>query len=225
VAPTPGNHDAAPSFLEERREYKAQWLSPQRALSVAFADRENYPLYYSFQVGGVFFASIDAAAVGPLARAQLDWLDEQLRQTRASTRIVFGHLPVHPVAIHREYEILNDDALSALLVRHSVSAYISGHHHAYYPGAMDGVRHIAMPCLGSGSRRLIGTGRASPTALVVLEVLDGVLKPPEALRAPDFEVPIARDTLPVEIRLGRHRLVRDDLAGLATPAGEAVHSF
>lgn len=215
VAPTPGNHDAAPAFLKERAEYVSQWTSAGHVPAVEFVDRSGYPLYYSFRVGNVFFASIDAARVGPLSRTQIDWLDAQLSNTHASVKIVFGHLPIHPVAIQREREVLNDKALSELMSRHGVSAYVSGHHHAYYPGVVDGVRHIAMPCLGSGTRRLIGTTRASPTALVVLDVEDDVLQAPVALQAPDFSHPIARTSLPAEIRLGRHRVVRDDLAGLA----------
>lgn len=225
VAATPGNHDASPAkiFAEERTEYMAQWTAEARVPQVTFLDSSHYPFYYSFEYGGVFFASIDAAQVGPISEEQRKWLDRQLTQSTAPTKIVFGHLPVYPFAIQRERETLNDRALADLLRRHSVSAYLSGHHHAYYPGAVDGIRHVAMPCLGSGTRRLIGGRNASPTALVVLDIQDGRLRSLEALRAPDFHEPVARASLPARIEYGHHRILRDDVAGLGfEPSAEAI---
>ena len=216
VAPTPGNHDASPAriFAEERSEYQAQWTAEARLPRVTFLDGSHYPFYYSFEYGGVFFASIDAARVGPLSEQQRSWLDRELSRTTATIKIVFGHLPVYPFAVQRERETLNDRALADLLRRHAVSAYLSGHHHAYYPGAVDGIRHVAMPCLGSGSRRLIGGSGASPTAFVVIDIEDGQLESLEALRAPEFQRPVARASLPPRIEYGQHRILRDDIAGL-----------
>ena len=225
VAATPGNHDASPAkiFAEERSEYLAQWTSEARVPQVKFLDNGHYPFYYSFEYGGVFFASIDAAQVGPLSESQRKWLDRQLAHSRAPTKIVFGHLPVYPFAIQRERETLQDPALAEVLRRHSVSAYLSGHHHAYYPGAVDGIRHVAMPCLGSGARRLIGDRRASPTALVVLDIHNGQIESLEALRAPDFQQRVARASLPPRLEYEHHRIVRDDIAGLVSePSPETV---
>src|SRR5690606_18225638 len=170
--PTPGNHDASPraGFSAERAEYAAQWQVAERVPRVRFIDRDHYPFHYSVEHGGVFFASIDAAAVGPLSERQRRWLDLQLTASRAATKVVFGHLPVYPVAVQRERETLHDRDLAAILRRHAVAAYISGHHHAYYPGAVDGIRHVAMPCLGSGARRLIGEARPSHQGLLIVEV-------------------------------------------------------
>ena len=223
VAPTPGNHDAAPGvrFARERAEFAQQWGTPDRLAQVRWIDDSNYPFFYSFDYGGVFFASIDAVAVGPLSERQRQWLAAQLDRSDQSTKIVFGHLPVHAFAHERELEILNDAALSSLFSKHRVSAYISGHHHAYYPGAVNGTWHIAMPCLGSGTRSLIGTRHRSPTALVVLDIHQGVLVAPQALKAPDFTAAIERSTLPPRIELLGHRVVRDDIAGLC-PNCESV---
>ncbi len=218
IAPTPGNHDASPlpQFAKERAIYVSEWTTEPRVAKVRFIDRSGYPLNYSFTFGGVFFASLDAAAVGPLPSEQHAWLEAQLSNTQAKTKIVFGHLPVHPFAVRRELEILGDRALSQLLSRYSVTAYISGHHHAYYPGAVNGVRHVAMPCLGSGARRLLGESRRSRAALVLVEIEAGELTSLEAFAAPEFDTTIARDSLPPFIQRGRHRVVRDDLAGLVS---------
>jgi hypothetical protein len=107
---------------------------------------------------------------------------------------------------------LNDDELEALFARHGVDLYASGHQHAYYPGASSGLRQLSMPCLGAGPRALIGTPRASQPALVMLHIGDGAVSELEAFLAPDFSATIARSSLPPQIALGRHRLVRDDLA-------------
>lgn len=217
IAPTPGNHDASPAapFSAERQEYARQWQTAGRVPQVEFRDRSSYPFHYSFEYGGAFFASIDAAAVGPIGAEQRAWLERELSATEASVKIVFGHLPVYPFAVQREREVLADDALAELLRRYSVTAYISGHHHAYYPGVVNGVRHIAMPCLGSGARRLLGQARRSPSALVVLEIEGEEVTILEALRAPEFVSPIVREELPGQLAFGSHRIVRDDRAGLS----------
>jgi 3',5'-cyclic AMP phosphodiesterase CpdA len=214
VAPAPGNHDAAPGFANERAEYIAQWTDEHRVPPVDFIDRSAYPLHYSFSLRGVFFAAIDATAVGPLSATQRDWLDTQLAQTDSDVKIVFGHLPNHPFAKQREVEILDDPKLEDIMRRHEVDAYVSGHHHAYYPGAVGRVRHVAMPCLGSGARRLLGHTKASPPALVVLQIDAERVVSVEALPAPAFETPVPRGTLPRKITRGRHDVLRDDLAGL-----------
>jgi hypothetical protein len=210
LAPTPGNHDASPTFTRERAEYVQQWRASESGLR--FIDGAHYPLRYTFEFRGAFFMSLDAAAVGPLSNEQRAWVEQQLdRAIDYRVKIAFGHLPLHPIAHGREYEILNDSKLEALFTRHGVDAYASGHQHAYYPGWAGDMHHVAMPCLGAGARPLIGTRAASAQALVLLRVEDGGVSSLEAFHAPSFTKPIARSTLPPQIALGRHQLVRDDL--------------
>jgi hypothetical protein len=224
VAPTPGNHDAAPdrAFSAERAQYTAEWRTLERTPAVEFVDFEQYPLRYSFRYRGAFFVSIDAAGVGPLSDAQRTWLDAQLGASSERTKIVFGHLPQHPVAQNRQREILGDARVSAVFERHAVLAYFSGHHHAYYPGAVGTVRHVASPCLGGGARRLIGQPRVSESALIVVDIQDDVILSLEALRAPNFDSFIARASLPPHIVHGNHRILRDDLAGFAPPERDSA---
>ncbi|HVJ17560.1 MAG TPA: metallophosphoesterase [Polyangiaceae bacterium] len=210
IAPTPGNHDASPSFTTERAEYVGQWQARDAGLD--FIDAERYPLRYSFSFQGAFFLSLDAASVGPLSAEQRGWVEQQLDNAKSfPVKIAFGHLPLHPIARGREREILNDDKLEALFVRHGVDLYASGHQHAYYPGATPGLRQLAMPCLGAGARALIGTSQASASALALLRIDGPDVTEVEAFAAPDFTKVIARETLPPRITLGRHTLVRDDL--------------
>ncbi len=215
IAPTPGNHDASPGFSKERAEYVKQWPAADAGLD--FIDSQRYPIRYSFAYHGAFFLSLDATAVGPLSSEQRSWVEEQLERAESyPVKIAFGHLPLHPVARGREREILNDDALEALFVRHGVDLYASGHHHAYYPGATTGLRQLAMPCLGAGPRALLGTPGSSQPALALLRVGDQDVTELEAFSAPDFTAAIARSSLPPKIELGRHRLIRDDLSSAPT---------
>jgi hypothetical protein len=215
IAPTPGNHDASPAFVAERAEYVRQWPASESGLQ--FVDGERYPLRYSFTFRGAFFMSLDAASVGPLSAEQRAWVERQLDgAARYRVKIAFGHLPLHPIARGREREILNDPKLETLFVRHGVDLYASGHQHAYYPFATSRLRQLSMPCLGAGSRALIGTPRASPTALVMMNVSGAGITNLEAFAAPDFTATVARSSLPPRISLGQHLLIRDDLL----PAGE-----
>jgi 3',5'-cyclic AMP phosphodiesterase CpdA len=221
VAPTPGNHDASPSFMAERSEYVRQWSAHQAGLKLI--DDSYYPLRYSFAFQGAFFLSLDAASVGPLSNEQRDWVERQLVQAKDyAVKIAFGHLPLYPIAHGREREIVNDAKLEALFERYGVELYASGHQHAYYPGATLGMRHLSMPCLGDGSRSLLGTRRPSARALALVQVESGDIRSIDAYSAPDFTKSIARSALPAQLALGNRVLWRDDVVptsvALAAPS-------
>jgi hypothetical protein len=215
VAPAPGNHDASPTFTAERAEYVRQWSTRRAGLS--FIDDSQYPLRYSFSFQGAFFLALDAASVGPLSNEQHAWVERQLAQAKDyAPKIAFGHLPLYPISHGREREILNDDKLEALFQRFDVELYASGHQHAYYPGASGGMRHLSMPCLGAGSRSLIGTRSASAHALVMVQVESGDVSSIDAYSAPDFAITISRSSLPARLTFGGRVLWRDDLAPSTT---------
>jgi hypothetical protein len=231
LAPAPGNHDASgyPQFASERGEYARQWSAAGHVPAVRFVDREHFPLRYSFTVGSAFFVALDATTAGPLSAEQRGWVDRQLAASTQPVKIAYGHLPLHPVAHGRVGEVLADDELEEIFRRRGLDAYVSGHHHAYYPGAAGGFLQIAMPCLGGGARPVLGTSHASTRGLVLIDVEGDRVTGVDALEAPAFETPVDRARLPEEIRRGRHLLVRDDVAGLlpgpgrrAKPAANAV---
>ena len=216
LAVTPGNHDASgyAAFEGEREIFAAQWQLPENVPGVEMIDGSSYPLRYSFVHRGAFFLSLDATTIGPLSQEQRDWAAAQLDGAAAyPVKIAYGHVPLHSVAVGREEEILGDDALEGIFRDHGLTAYISGHHHAYYPGARDGLRLVSMACLGSGPRALIGTEGATPRALLQVDIEDGVVTSLEALLAPGFSEVIDRGTLPGELRHGGKSVMRDDLAG------------
>jgi hypothetical protein len=210
VAVTPGNHDASAygGYESERAEFARQWDA--RVPAVTMVDAADYPFRYAFTVRDVLFVSLDATTVGSLSSSQRAWVDAVLA-TPASARVVYAHVPIHPFAIGRETEVLGDDALEAILVEHGVDLFVSGHHHAYYPGRHGALRVVSMACLGSGARSLIGTSGASPKSLLRFTVgVDGVTGL-DAFGGSRFDTAIRRTTLPESVGSGADRVVRDDL--------------
>ena len=213
LAVTPGNHDASAyaGFTAERAEYEQQWLA--HLPGVIFVDAAGYPFRYAFTVGPVLFVALDATKVGLLAAEQRAWLNAVLTQhgPHYEATVVFGHLPLYAVAVGRESETLHDAELEGLLEAHGVALYISGHHHAYYPGRRATVRHLAMGCLGAGPRALVGTSETAAKSLVLFTIHRGAITRLEAYPAPDFAAPIGRDTLPTALGVGADVYTRDDL--------------
>ncbi|MEE4146757.1 MAG: metallophosphoesterase [Halieaceae bacterium] len=216
-AVTPGNHDASayPAFTMERAIYREQWQ--ERTNGLHLIARANYPFNYAFALGDVLFISLDATRVGPLDDDQRRWLDELLRQEggRYRHRVAFGHLPIYPFSQGRETEVTADHELEQLLHDHGVEVYLSGHHHAFYPGVHGGIRHIGQACLGAGPRRLIGTSRVTERAVtwLVFGHEDVTVK---ALTGPVLERAIDLSTLPESIESRYGTLVRDDLRPVKT---------
>ena len=212
LAVTPGNHDASAyrGFELERRIHAEQWGARKPALR--FVDDTHYPFYYAFAAGGLLFVSLDATTVGQLPRAQMDWLGDLLREQggKYEQRIVFSHVPLWPVAQRRERDFIGDPALERLLQETDVQLYLSGHHHAFYPGHKDGVHYVSQSCLGAGPRKLIGTAGRSPRSFTLIEIDDGRLRI-AALQSPDFTRPIDWGSLPERLRSDAAELIRADL--------------
>lgn len=211
-AVTPGNHDASgyASFAAERAVFVDEWAS--RRPDVVFLDDTDYPLRYSFTMGPALFVSLDDTTIGPLATEQRDWLEAQLvAGADRPVKIVYGHIPLHAFAQGRETEILNDAATERLLTDHDVTAFISGHHHAFYPGRRGALRVVSMACLGSGPRRLIGESATSPRSILLFEIDDTGVRVLDGMGGAGFDVPIDRATLPESVGVGANVVVRDDL--------------
>lgn len=212
-AVAPGNHDASGYrlFAEERAAYAEAWRA--RRPRVTFVDDSEFPFRYSFVAGPAFFVALDATTVGPLDEAQMRWLDAALAAAPRGVRIVFGHVPLHPFTIGRERESIGDAALEALLRRHDVDLFISGHHHAYYPGRRGPLRLVSMACLGGGPRPLIGTEERSERAILAFEVTEDGVRDLDAFAGDAFDERVARAALPVVVGEGDHAIHRDDVAG------------
>lgn len=212
VAVTPGNHDASAygGFERERRMFAEQW-SPRRP-QVRFLDDSSYPFHYAFELGGVLFVSLDATVVGHLPRSQMDWLRQVLERHGAGhrARVVFSHLPLWPFTQGREREYIGDPELQTLLQEQGVDLFLSGHHHAFYPGVKDGVTFVSQACLGAGPRPLIGSSSKSPRSFTLIEFAgDGIGI--SALQGSEFTVEIDWTSLPKRVRSPVAELTRADL--------------
>ena len=180
---TIGNHDASgalglndsPLFQQERDLAAAYWQAPEHDPGVEFVDRFEFPFYYSFRRDDVFFLSWDGSS-SRIPADKLAWVEESLASEAAQTakvRILLGHLPLYAVAVGRDQpgEVMdNADQLRALLEKYDVHTYISGHHHAYYPGHRGDLQLLHMGIIGSGPRPLIDSDLPPWKALTVLDI-------------------------------------------------------
>jgi len=220
-AVTPGNHDASAyaTFALERQAFRREWLA--RRPAVRFVDDSGYPFRYAFAAGDVLFVALDVTRVGAIDADEKRWLDQLLGReaARFRHRIVFSHLPIYPFTHGRETEVSADHELERILRRHGVEMYLSGHHHAFYPGYREGIRFVSQAGLGAGPRALLGTGMRSARAITLLEVVDDGSLTVRALAAPGFIREIARSSLPQSITSRYGTLVRDDLRPATTTSG------
>ncbi|MBO6933434.1 MAG: metallophosphoesterase [Deltaproteobacteria bacterium] len=210
-AVTPGNHDASgyASYAEERAIYVDEWNA--RRPDVAFVDESGYPLRYAFRLGPALFVSLDDTTVGALSADQMSWLDSLLEADDAELTIVYGHLPLYPFAEGRETETIGDPELEALLNRHEVDLFISGHHHAYYPGRRGDLRLVSMACQGSGPRALIGGDGSRSRSLLLFELDASGIRMLDAFGGSSYEARVERSSLPDHVNEGELRIDRDDL--------------
>ncbi len=212
-AVTPGNHDASfyKTFHMERAIYKDEWL--RRAPDVHYIDRSGYPFNYAFSMGDALFISLDVTGVGKLPDRQKRWLRHILERhaPHYRHRIVFSHVPMWPFAHGRETEVTMDFALENILQSNRVDLYLSGHHHAYYPGFKDGIRYISQACLGGGPRPVIGTKQRSKRAITVIGLNhDGSISV-QAIKGPDYIHLLSVTKLPPKIQFEGGELTRLDL--------------
>lgn len=162
---TLGNHDASghPAHARDRALAAEHWRHPSHAPGVEMVDSAHFPFRYAFRQGPLFVLVWDATTAGVAGdTAQLAWARRVLSSPAAraaDVRLALGHLPLYAVAEgrNRPGEVLEEpDSLRALLQRHGVRAYISGHHHAYYPGRRGGLELLHTGALGQGPRPLLG---------------------------------------------------------------------
>lgn len=209
-AVTPGNHDgsAAFKFKLERDIFRSQWKTHRPNLN--FIHANNYPDYYAFTMDNVLFVSIDATLTGKLSNKQMNWLTDVL-QSPVSYRhkIVFGHLPLFATVAKKAKEKLDSRSLEKLFKQTKVTAYLSGHHHAFYPGLKEGIHHVSQGCLGSAPRKLIGTSMRSSRSYSIINLDDDFTV--NAVNVEDNFSLINKKSLPKSIQSDNSTIYRDDL--------------
>lgn len=179
---TIGNHDGSGAivkseliFANERELASAYWNDPQHEPGLNFIDRANFPFYYSFQSGDIFFLVWDASTHN-IDDRQLAWVEQSLASQiaqQAKMRMAIGHLPLYPVAAKKnkpgEY-LAKAEKLRSLLEKEEVHTYISGHHHAYYPGKKGQLQLLHAGALGQGSRQLIGSNLPPRQTITIVDI-------------------------------------------------------
>jgi len=208
-AVTPGNHDGSGAFRFklEREIYRAQWNEHKPLLN--FVSSEHYPDYYAFTVDQVLFVSLDATLVGQLSQKQKIWLKKTLNTgDQYRHKIIFGHVPLYAFAEKKYHEVLKDPELENIFKTYKVSAYLSGHHHAYYPGKKDGIHYVSQACLGSGPRKLINDPIRSRRSFTIIDIQDEVTVEAIDIKSKAF---INKETLPKSITSHGSTIYRDDL--------------
>jgi hypothetical protein len=179
---TIGNHDGSGALVQdklifhnERELAAAYWNQSQHDPGLSFVDRDNFPFYYTFSQDEIFYLVWDASTQ-IISPQQLAWVKQSLaseRARRASMRIVIGHLPLYAVAVGRDKpgEYLdNAEKLRSLLERYQVHTYISGHHHAYYPGKKGRLELLHTGALGSGPRQLLNSDLPPRKTLTIVDI-------------------------------------------------------
>ncbi|NEP61815.1 MAG: metallophosphoesterase [Symploca sp. SIO2G7] len=179
---TIGNHDASNQtrgdgsyiYTIDRDVTSRYWQAHQNDLALQYIDTGDFPYYYSFKQNNIFYIVWDASSAN-VPPSQVAWADQQLSSAvaqEAKFRIALGHLPLYAISQGRDRygEFLNNaDRLQALLKRHHVHIYMSGHHHAYYPGHANDLNLLHCGALGSGPRTWLNR---TDTAMQTLTVLD-----------------------------------------------------
>ena len=179
---TIGNHDGSGAiakgrlaFARERELAAAYWNHPNHDPGLKFIDRAKFPFYYSFTQKGVFYLVWDAST-HQISPEQLNWLKNSLGSPaarQARMRIAIGHLPLYAVAVGRNQGgnyLSNADQLRSLLEKYGVHTYISGHHHAYYPGKRGQLELLHAGALGSGPRKLLNSNLPPRKTLTIVDI-------------------------------------------------------
>ncbi len=172
---TVGNHDASPTYFKDRASAKKFWMENSKGTGLNFVDSAHYPFYYSYIKNNVFFMSWDAAGANVNPEV-FEWMKVQLGSKKALNsrlRILTGHLPLYAIVDSKNKPgEVNSDPEGALsfFKAYGLDLYISGHQHAFYPAAKDGVRFLNAGCIGDGPRRLIGSNIEPIKSYTIIKV-------------------------------------------------------
>jgi len=84
--------------------------------------------YYAFRKGDVAFFALDSNYMDP---KQLDWLDQNLKNSQGAWKICFFHHPLFNEGRHHGPDLDLRNRLVPLFERYKVNAVYSGHEHVY----------------------------------------------------------------------------------------------
>jgi hypothetical protein len=188
LAVTMGNHDASGSlmpdgqyrFARDRAAAAAYWQRTQGSLGLDWIDRRDFPFYYSLRLrdasGRSVYLLVWDASTARMPAAIAERADRDLASPvaqGAALRLVMGHMPFYPIAPGRDTPgnyLEAGDRWVSLLQRHRVAAYLSGHHHAYFPARIGTLDLLHLGNLGDGARPLLGRDRPLGQTITLLDL-------------------------------------------------------
>lgn len=132
-------------------------------LQVKYPDFNMDGRYYTFQENGVQFFVLDTNTNVDW-KPQLAWLEQELSQSKAPWKIVYGHHPIYSSGVYGTDQNLVAK-LSPLFQKHKVQLYINGHEHSYErTKPIDGTSYLIT---GIGGAHLRRVGRSEWTGYSV----------------------------------------------------------
>jgi 3',5'-cyclic AMP phosphodiesterase CpdA len=223
VAITMGNHDASAArsggryvFELDRQEAGRYWRGQRDSLGLEFVDASRFPFAYSVRQHDLFLLVWDASSA-TVPTEQVAWAERQLSSPAAQSarlRLVLGHLPLYAVGQGRDTPgnvLQQSDALRQLLERTGAHAYISGHHHAYFPGRVGQLDLLHLGALGSGPRRRLQDNTPPVQTLTLIDAFwprgDGAGRTVYTSFNMTTLQPIRSQQLPAQIRPSRGPLL------------------
>ena len=171
VFPTPGNHE-----MQSNRAGYDEYFRPLEGRVVVH--RSEDAVWYSFEVGGWHFVSVDSNH--PNDAEQLAWLAADLRASQARCSAVFWHHPRFSSGQHGSSTSMSP--LWETAVNGGADIVLTGHDHNYErfapltasgDRAVDGVVEFVV---GTGGKSLRGAGRRARESEIFLSSTDGVLE-------------------------------------------------
>ena len=140
-----GNHDAAGSGWEITKD-------------IIFDTADTY---YSFETEDSHFAVLDGFMpdyTNTISEEQLQWLDNDLKNTEKTHLFVFTHAPIYSQGDHFGSSLDKDiemrDRLANLLVEHEVDVVFNGHEHSYANLIYRGIAQVTTGGSGGHLRSL-----------------------------------------------------------------------
>lgn len=199
-----GNHDgsAFSPFRIERKEFEDQWKN--KNLKLNFIDESDFPFNYAFTHDELLYIALDSTSLQPQTAFRLLWLENILLQYQHKKhKILFTHVPMFEFSQMPSSESFFDQELFLLLKKYKVHFYLSGHHHAYYPGYLEGTHFISQACLGSGARKLRDSEQISKNSFTLIEIDHDKIQI-QALLAPDYKFKENIESFPQTIQSHGH---------------------
>lgn len=153
-----GNHDyrGVPQAQIDYAAHSRRWKMPSRYYHVPGAEVgmprvdlfviDSSPLVHQYR--DKVEAPIAVNARSQDVDKQLAWLDQQLGQSKAACKLVFGHHTIRSGGSGHGDTPELVDLVRPLLERHKVQAYINGHDHDLQHIRRGGVDYV---CCGAGS--------------------------------------------------------------------------